>query len=878
MPGCLPSARRNFGSIRRSSEVTRRLTSILRKTGLTDDRYDRTPPPTNDAARPRRRLDQPPNVTTMPHNTPPDPATRTNRNSSMNLSKVHEQVRPRGGSSTDESVFEIISVLRRQRWIVALTAALGLAAGILYALKAPEWYQSHAKIMIASKAAGLSGDSNDNEVIQEDVLANHIDLLRSRRIVHEAMEKDGLMDLESIQPHTDPENGFDAADYVIEHLELTRGGGGDAKTARSLRVSLTHTDAADAQKVLDSILVEYQKFIVGQVESVMSSANKLIEQARTDVESGLREAEKEYMAARTEAPVLFDGEGSGNMYQEKYRRLEEELLNLEIEEANLKTRLANVESVLDGMENATPQQKLDQLALIDGESLQRLGLFAGLKGNSTQSQEFQASQPERIAQAQSQYSKLLELMSEKQRLTSIYGDRHPKVEDIKDEITLVQNFLESNQEKLAGSIDLEEMQINPDTLLRTYVGFMRNDLDAIEQRKQELSILSKEAESQARSLINYEIQNQIQLNKIARQEELFNGVVQQLQELDTAKGMTGYNYELLETPRLGKKVWPSIPLSALGGLILGLLGGVGLAAASDVRDARFRSANELEESIGLPILGRVATMPSVRRGVKGLEAAEASHEFEPFRMGRTLLLPDIRSGELKTLGFVSPMQGDGKSMMASNFAVAAAQIGLKTLVIDADLRRPSMHRYFSIEIHDGLSEIIDGTVDPRSAIRETEINGVSVIPAGSAVRKPAEQLQSVKFDELIEELSDDYDFIIVDLPPVLAVSDPLIVAPRLDGCAMVVKVARAKRDEVTNAVRRLKSTGANLVGCLLNGFGNSKNFDDGGGFAGYYESSYTRQGGHRTAGKPARVAQAAEPVSPSEPVGAGASVERNGSH
>ena len=85
----------------------------------------------------------------------------------MNLSKVHEQVRPRGGSSTDESVFEIISVLRRQRWIVALTAALGLAAGILYALKAPEWYQSHAKIMIASKAAGLSGDSSDNEVIRK---------------------------------------------------------------------------------------------------------------------------------------------------------------------------------------------------------------------------------------------------------------------------------------------------------------------------------------------------------------------------------------------------------------------------------------------------------------------------------------------------------------------------------------------------------------------------------------------------------------------------------------------------------------------------------------------------------------------------------------
>lgn len=757
----------------------------------------------------------------------------------MNMTKSAELTQSSSASSFSDSegVFELINVLRRQRWLILFFSLTGLAIGIAYATNAKPWYSSSAKLLINPKTSGLS-NAPTADTVAEDVLASHMEVLQSRRIVESALNNDNLTDLESIQPFLD--DSMDAADYVISQLELTRGGGGDAKAARSLEIGMVHVDPVDSQKILDSVLIEYQKFIVNQVETVMSSANRLVNKAKDDVDAQLRLAEQEYMEARRNAPLLFQGEGSSNVYQEKYRRLEDELLNLEIEESEIRTRFANVQEAIKLMEGGDEAKKLDQLALIDGKSMERLGVFAGLKMNASTSAEFMAAQPERIAEAQAEYQQLLQLMSEKQRLSSVFGSQHPKVQDIDDEIALVKEFLGEKQIKLQGSVGMSELPLTPEALLRTYVGFLTHDLSAIQNRKKELVILSRNAEEQAKKLIDFEIEEQLLRNKIVRQEALFDGIVQQLSDLDTASGLSGYIYELLETPRLGIQVWPSLPLCGLGGLMLGLLGGLTLGVANDVRDGRFRSSEELDHAIGIPMIARIEKLNSPRRGVKGLMATDLSPDAEAFRMGRTLLLPDIKSGKLKTIGWTSPMQGDGKSTVLSNFAVSLSQIGIKVLVIDADLRRPSQHRYFSLPVADGLTDIVEGRIDPDSVIKQTEIENVFVITAGSLTSTPAELLQSVQFDKLLDEMSDQFGVVLVDLPPVLAVSDPLVVAPKVGGLVFVIRVATARRDEVNNALRRLQSAGANMVGCILNAYGVGKKFASSGAYFGYVESSYSR--------------------------------------
>lgn len=743
-------------------------------------------------------------------------------------------------SPVDSDSLDIFEIIGRQKWLIVFLSVLGATAGVAYALNAQVWFQSSAKVLIAERTAGLGGGAaTGTDMVEEDTLANHIELISSRMIVGQALESNGLVELESIQPQVSATK--DATDYVISNLSIAKGGSGAAKSAQSLNISFSHTDPDDAQLVLTAVMKEYEKFIVAQVEQVMGRANELVQEAKDDIESSLADAEQEQLTARQEAPLFFQGEGSSNVYQDRFRRLQDEMLDLDIQESTLRTRLDRVAEVLKDIDNSTdPVDNLDKLALIDSESLERLGLFAGLQMNAANTAEFRAAMPAKAEEARTQFTHLLRLNSEKQRLNAVFGAGHPKVQEIESEIVLVKQFLQDNSEISNPQGLVDGSTLTPESLLKAYTGFLNHDMAALAERRKELQFLSADAEKKAKELIEYELRDLVLQKNIKRQEALFDGIVSQLRELDTASGLSGYLYEFLEVPRLGRKVWPKLPFCGAGGLMLGLCSGLALAFGLDLRDSRFRSAAELDETIGLANLGRVGKMMSIDQGIEGLISAELSPDAEAFRLGRTMMLVDIRSGKLKTIGFTSPMQGDGKSTIMSNFAVSFAQVDLRVLVVDADLRRPTVHKYFSVQKNTGLCDILEGNATVEESIKPTAVDNVSVISAGSTTKLPAELLQSSRFDDLLDELKEQFDVVLVDLPPVLAVSDPVVVLPRLDGSVLVVRVASARRDEVLNTMRRIKESGGNFVGWMLNSFGAGSKFDGAGGYSGYYDSDYTR--------------------------------------
>lgn len=772
-----------------------------------------------------------------PANSPPSANGSARRPNSVRA----ERSSSKNGNNGDDDVLDVPSIIGRQKWLIALLTLSGLALGIAYALNARVWYRSEAKVLINQKSAGLAG-SEATDLVAEDTLANHMELLKSGLIVRRALEENDLMDLESIQPFL--RDGQDAADYVIDRIELVKGGDGAAKSARSLNIALTHVDAEETQILLTAVLKRYEQFIVNQVEQLMGRANDMVQEAKNEVETDLITAEQEYLKARQEAPLFFSGEGSSNVYQDRYRRLQEELLDMDIKESTLRTRVENVQKTLAEMDDSgSAIDQLDKLALIDAESLQRLGVFAGLQMNSANTAEFRAAMPVQAERARAEFTELLQLQAEKQRLIAIFGSGHPKVQDIQRNIETVKTFLQDN-ETLGGSgtAMLAGSALTPEGLLRAYVGFLLHDLTSLEDRRKELTFLANDAETKAKELIEYELRDLVLQNQISRQESLFEGIVAQLRELDTASGLSGYLYEFLEIPRMGEKSWPKLPLCAIGGLMLGLFSGLMLAVGNEVRDGRFRSASELDDAIGLPNLGMAEKLNNIREGVAGLKAVESTPASEAFRLGRTVLLPQIRSGELKTIGFTSPMQGDGKSTFLSNFAASLSQIGLRVLIIDADMRRPSVHRYFSVGRGEGLYDLLTDKTEIDDVIRETEIENVSVITSGTDTKNPAELLQSDRLDAVLAQCSERYDIVLVDLPPVLAVSDPVVVMPRLDGGVLVVNVARVRRDEVVNTMRRIESSGGEFVGCFLNARDAAGKFKDQGGYYGYYRSDYTSPG------------------------------------
>lgn len=734
----------------------------------------------------------------------------------------------------------LVDVIRRQLWLIVACVLLGVACAVFYCLHSPVWYESRAKVLVSPKDTGLTtsvtGQQGSDTILNEDVLANHMEVVRSRRIVVTALESRGLETLPSIVSQLDEKT--DAADYVIEQLQLTRGGSGGARDARSLSIAFQHQDPGDAQLVLEAVVQEYQAFLGAQLETAMSSADLLIKDAKDQVEQSLKEAEQEYIEVRTAAPILFQGAGSSNIYFDQFRRLNDEMLELQIKESSINIRLKRVMDVLNerkdsktaASESEDPGGDLDLLALIDGESLERLGMFAGLQMGASRTAEFQASQPVRLEEARTQYTHLLALKSEKQRLAADFGSEHPKVVQLANEIELVQQFIEENSDQTNVGW---EQELGPEMLLSAYVGFLKHDLVAIDEKKREFQILAAAAEKDAKSLVEFELKDEMLKSKIERQQALFEGIVEQLRGLNMASGLGGYIHELLEAPRYGEKVWPSLSLCGVGGLFMGLLAGLVLSIANDQLDGRFRSAQEVSETVDLRILGRVGQLPA-KVGIEGLAANASSFDGEPFRALRTVLLPSVKSGELRTLTATSSLSQDGKSTLLSNLAASFAQVKIDVLLIDADMRRPSLQRQFSLPLHKGLSDVLDGKLTVDDAIKPSGLENLSLMTAGATPTNPSELLESEAFDELLESLSNRFRLIIIDVGPVLAVADPCVVSQKTDGTLLVVRPANDSKHQAREAVERLRSVGAVLLGCFLNTFGSPKEFEQQSGYGNYY--------------------------------------------
>lgn len=738
-------------------------------------------------------------------------------------------------SSHSANSIKLGDVLNRQLWLILACVSLGCSLAAVYWINTPVWYESQAKIMVSQRSPQItSADSAsglDQSMVDEDVLANHMEIVRSRRIVETALKRHGLTNLESVKSQLQPE--VDAAEYVIDHMKLTRGGDGSAKDARILSISFQHQNPDDAKLILEAILVEYQAFLGAQLSKAMSEAGRLVEEAQSNLEGALEDAQYEYVEARQKAPVLFQGTGSGNVFLEQYRRLHEELLTLDIQQSTVQTRLAKAKKFIDEEKNGKTVD-MEALGVIDPESLQRLGVFAGLQANAGRSAEFLADQPLRNEEARMQFSNLLSLMSQEQRLKADFGEGHPEVRKLQNEIALVKSFIAEKQETLA--LIPSETPLTPYLLLKAYIGFLENDLISANERRAEMRTLLADAEKQARTLVEFELKEGILRSRVDRTQLLFDGVVEQLRDLDLATGMRGYIHELLEAPRRGEKVWPKLSLCGVGGLMMGLIVGLFLAVVNDQQDQRFRTSEEIDSAIGIPVLTRVGR---IKTDGKSPIVPDNSPEGESFRILRTLLLNDVREGRLKVLSATSPLPQDGKSTMLANLAVAFAKLDMNVVMIEADMRRPTFHTRFGVPDATGLSDLLKETATIDDALTPSGFPNLTLITAGAGVTNPSELLQGGSFDRVLGELKERFQLVVIDVGPVLAVSDSIIVGQKSDGMLLVVRSSNDTRRQVTEAVETLRAANTKLLGCVVNTYGSGENFERRGYYGGYYGGYYS---------------------------------------
>jgi capsular exopolysaccharide synthesis family protein len=198
------------------------------------------------------------------------------------------------------------------------------------------------------------------------------------------------------------------------------------------------------------------------------------------------------------------------------------------------------------------------------------------------------------------------------------------------------------------------------------------------------------------------------------------------------------------------------------------------------------------------------------------ETSPKSAISEAYRRLRTNIEFSNRDGALKTIAITSAVPGEGRSTTSANIAVAYAQANKNVLLIDADLRKPSQHHIFELSNHYGLSTMLTGRSEPEDVIQKTIIDNLQVISAGPIPSNPSELLDSLSMTTLLEATKERFDIIIIDTPPIMTVTDALVVAGKCDGVVLVIHAGKVKNDAAAKAHASLEYGKATILGAVLN--------------------------------------------------------------
>jgi capsular exopolysaccharide synthesis family protein len=416
------------------------------------------------------------------------------------------------------------------------------------------------------------------------------------------------------------------------------------------------------------------------------------------------------------------------------------------------------------------------------------------------------------------------LLDEQQKLEE-YGPDHPSVRAIRTRINLIREHF--------GKDPLPEEAQHTD-ILRVYIDSLGEELKIAQQGLAKYDTLFAQESKAAKDISASQIEDETYRSEITRTQQMFNVVVKRLEEINLIKDYGGVSTKLISPPEMGVQIAPQLLKIMLQGGFLGLFAGCGLVYLLDVMDKSFRSPAEIRRQLDLPVIGHIPQIEkpesngAVAHGEAGVPLLDPilcsyhhrrGRPAEAYRAVRTSLFFSIRREDQKVIQITSANPGDGKTTLAANLAISMADAGKKVLLVDADFRRPRQHTLFGLADTVGLRSVLMGEAEIPDAVQKTAVDNLWALTAGGTPNNPADLLTSMRFKELLDSQRDQYDFVIIDTPPVLAVTDACVIAPRADAVLLVIRLGKDARMGSIHAVETLTELGSQILGVVVNGTG-----------------------------------------------------------
>ncbi len=425
---------------------------------------------------------------------------------------------------------------------------------------------------------------------------------------------------------------------------------------------------------------------------------------------------------------------------------------------------------------------------------------------------------------------------------------------------------------LDRSVELLKIKNTPDHPLvvaeATKLGLLRRQLEArlllfsseyIDTAEREVARLDEKVAELQKTLDGYKKDLEVypkverELLDLDRNAEAKRRRLEQLQARQDEVGLSGASDKIPAKlvdeaqPPSGRKA-PNLMYMLTLGLIFGALGGIAAAFAKDSVDHKVRTPEELEDQLGLSNYSTIPAFSSVRkkdrRTIKtALVALEAPRSVitEAYRSLRANIRFATTEQKLKALAITSAVASEGKTVTTLNLAIVLAEGGSSVVVIDADLRRSMVHEYMKAEREPGLSEVLTAGLPWTKAIQHTQVPKLDVLTSGSRHERPASLLDSKEFEVLLEDLRKAYDYVLVDMPPVLAVSDAAPFFGKLDGVLLLCRAGKCPVGVYQGAAEQVERLGGRILGTIFNGIdarrgGRGSRYGYGGyyGYYGYY--------------------------------------------
>lgn len=732
----------------------------------------------------------------------------------------NRQTQPERASMTQQlddeiDLLQLWQTIWRRKWSILTLTLVVMMLAALVVLSMTPIYRASSTLLIEQKAAkavsiediyGLDGGSSE-------YLQTQFELLKSRELAERVVRQLSLATHPEFDPRQQPEplidlSGLFATLDVRSWLPMTTPG--DLAEPEELTEAQIQDEVVKAFMERTTISPVMKTQLV-KVEVEMADA-RLAAQAANALANAYIESQLEAKLAMTQTATDWMNErlsGLKSKLQESERRLQE------FRESENLVDLEGVTTVAGGELSQTGDRLIDarrsraeaesqyrQVASMRSAGWQRLSSVPAVLSNQLV-QQFKAEQGK--------------ASSKVQELSRRYGTKHPKMIAARSELNAATANLRSQVEQVVASIEREYQLATANE---------RSLQSSFNQNKEEIQDI-KRKEFKLR-----ELQREVDGNR-----SLYDTFMTRLKETSATSDFEAVNARIVDPA-----VVPDSPVKpkkklvvAIAGL-LAMMAGVGMVLLLEFLNNTFKSTEDVETRLNLPVLGILPLLKGKeRRDIASMFTKDEDRSFtESIRTIRTGVVLSGLDNPHKVLVVTSSVPGEGKSSVAANLAFAMGQME-KVLLIDADMRRPTVAKSFDFPVGTpGLANLVAGTARLEDCIKELDGN-LSVIPAGTVPPNPLELLSSQRFAKALEVLEQRFDRIVIDSPPTQAVSDALVLSTHANAVIYVIKSESTAIPLAKRGVGQLLQNNAPVTGVVLNQVDIKKAQKQGYSYGGYYD-------------------------------------------